>query len=250
MSYAFDVSWLNVLYTLCAGGCLCVPSHYEIQNEPREAIARRQANTASITLTVGRLLHGADLKILNYGGENLPRDEINYWKDHAEIIRSYGTSECTPIAISHILDPTRSPVIIGKGLGARSWIVEPEHGKLLAAVGDVGELWIEGPIVGQGYLNDPEKTAASFVENPEWLIQSCPGFVGRHGRMYRTGDLVRYEEDGNLQFIGRKDAQIKIRGQRDELEEIEQHIHDAVGYTTASQVVVEISSNSLALGLR
>ncbi|RHZ67355.1 uncharacterized protein CDV56_109100 [Aspergillus thermomutatus] len=240
VSYAFDVSWLNVLYTLCAGGCLCVPSHYEIQNEPREAIARRQANTAFITPTVGKLLRGADLKILNYGGENLPRDEINHWRDRAEIIHSYGPSECTPIAISHILDPARSPVIIGKALGARSWIVEPEHGKSLAAVGDVGELWIEGPIVGQGYLNDPQRTAASFVQNPEWLTQSCPGFVGRHGRMYRTGDLVRYEEDGNLQFIGRKDAQIKIRGQRVELEEIEHHIHDVVGHTAASQVVVDI----------
>ncbi|RHZ69161.1 hypothetical protein CDV55_104842 [Aspergillus turcosus] len=240
VSYAFDVSWLNVLYTLCAGGCLCVPSHYEIQNEPREAISRRQGNTAFITPTVGKLLHGADLKILNYGGENLPRDEINYWKDRAEIIHSYGPSECTPIAISHVLDAARSPVIIGKALGARSWIVEPEHGKSLAAVGDVGELWIEGAIVGQGYLNDPERTAASFVENPEWFMQSCPGFVGHHGRMYRTGDLVRYEEDGNLQFIGRKDAQIKIRGQRVELEEIEHHIHDAVGHTTASQVVVDI----------
>jgi non-ribosomal peptide synthetase component F len=121
VSYAFDVSWLNVLYILCAGGCLCVPSHHEIQNEPREAIARRQANTAFITPTVGKLLHGADLKIINYGGENLPRDEINYWKDRAKIIHSYGPSECTPIAISHTLGPERSTVIIGKAaLGARS----------------------------------------------------------------------------------------------------------------------------------
>jgi aryl carrier-like protein len=240
VSYAFDVSWLNVLYILCAGGCLCVPSHHEIQNEPREAIARRQANTAFITPTVGKLLHGADLKIINYGGENLPRDEINYWKDRAKIIHSYGPSECTPIAISHTLGPERSTVIIGKAaLGARSWIVEPSHGKSLAAVGDVGELWIEGPIVGQGYLNDPERTAVAFVENPEWLT-SFHGFSGHHDRMYRTGDLVRYEEDGNLQFIGRKDAQIKIRGQRVELEEIEQLIHDAVAHMTVSQVVVDI----------
>lgn len=240
VSYAFDVSWLNLLYTLCAGGCLCVPSQHEVQNEPKEAIARRHANTAFITPTVGKLLHGAELKVINYGGETLTRDEINYWKDRAQIIHSYGPSECTPISISHILDPDSSPVILGKGLGVRTWIVEPERGISLAAAGDIGELWLEGPLVGQGYLNAPEKTEASFVTNPEWLIQGGPGFAGRHGRLYRTGDLVRYDEDGSLEFIGRKDAQIKIRGQRVEIEEIEHHIFDAIGEATASQVVADI----------
>ncbi|KAL4797197.1 hypothetical protein BDV19DRAFT_387376 [Aspergillus venezuelensis] len=61
VSYAFDVSWLNVLYTLCAGGCVCVPSQYEIRNGPKEAISRRRANNAFITPTVGKLLHGAEL---------------------------------------------------------------------------------------------------------------------------------------------------------------------------------------------
>ncbi|KAF7557585.1 hypothetical protein G7Z17_g620 [Cylindrodendrum hubeiense] len=240
VSYAFDVSWLNVLYTFCAGGCLCVPSQHEIQNEPKEAIARRYANTAFITPTVGKLLHGAELKVINYGGENLPRDEIDYWRDRAHIIHSYGPSECTPISISHNLDPARSRVIIGKGLGAQTWIVEPEDGQSLVAVGDVGELWLEGPLLGQGYLDDPETTRASFVNDPEWLIRGCPGFAGRQGRLYRTGDLVRYEEDGNLEFIGRKDAQRKIRGQRVELGEIEHHIFNIIGEATASQVVVDI----------
>lgn len=240
VSYSFDVSWLNVLYTLCAGGCLCVPSQYEIKNEPKEAISRRRANTAFITPTVGKLLHGAELKVINYGGENLPRDEIDYWKERATIIHSYGPSECTPISVSHLLDSARSRVIIGKGLGSRTWVVEPEHGRSLAAIGDVGELWLEGPIVGQGYMNNAERTGASFFHNPEWLMQGAPGFSGRPGRLYRTGDLVRYEEDGNLEFIGRKDAQIKIRGQRVELEEIEHHVLAAIEDGVAAQVIVDI----------
>jgi non-ribosomal peptide synthetase component F len=202
VSHAIDVSWLNVLYTLCSGGCLCVPSQHEIQNEPKEAIARRKANTAFITPTVGKLLHGADLEVINYGGENLPRDEIDYWKTRSQIIHSYGPSECTPISISHIIDPERNRVIIGKGLGAHTWIVDSERGDTLAAVGDIGELWLERPLVGQGYLNDPDKTRASFIEGPTWLLQGAPGYPGRHGRMYRPGDLVRYEDDGNLEFIG------------------------------------------------
>ncbi|KAI9647878.1 hypothetical protein NHQ30_004266 [Ciborinia camelliae] len=240
VSYAFDVSWLNVLHTLCAGGCLCIPSQSEIQLEVKEAVISRQANTLVFTPTTSKLFHGSEVRVVNFGGENLPRDEIDYWKDRAQIIHSYGPSECTPISISHLLDPTRSRVVIGKGLGSRTWVVDPERGDSLVAVGDIGELWLEGPLVGQGYLNEPEKTEASFVEDPEWLVQGYPGIPGRHGRLYRTGDLVRYEEDGNLEFVGRKDAQIKIRGQRVELEDIEHHVHNAIGKSTASQVVVDI----------
>lgn len=150
VSYAFDVSWLNVLYTLCAGGCLCVPSQSELQLEVQEAVKRRQANTVFFTPTTSKLFHGCDLSVVNFGGENLPREEIDYWKDRAQIIHSYGPSECTPIAISNILDSSRSRIVIGKGLGSRTWIVDPECVDSLVAVGDVGELWLEGPLVGQG----------------------------------------------------------------------------------------------------
>lgn len=89
-------------------------------------------------------------------------------------------------------------------------------------------------------MDEAEKTKASFVQDPTWLAQGCLGIPGRRGRLYRTGDLVRYEEDGHLEFIGRKDAQIKIRGQRVELEEIEHHVQNAVGRPVASHVVVDI----------
>jgi amino acid adenylation domain-containing protein len=240
VSYSFDVSWLNVLFTLCAGGCLCVPSQYEIQNEPKEAIARRRANTSVMTPTVGKLLHGSDLKVVNFGGENLPREEINYWKDRARIFHSYGPSECTPIVISHILDPERNQIVMGKGLGVRTWIVEPERGQSLAAVDDIGELWLEGPLVGQGYLGEPEKTEAAFFRNPTWLTKGGPGYPGRPGRLYRTGDLVRYDEDGSLRFMGRRDTQIKIRGQRVEIEEIEHHLSNSIEDATATEVVIDV----------
>lgn len=240
VSYAFDVSWLNVLFTLTSGGCLCVPTEHEIQNAPHEPVARMQINTAFITPTVGKLLRGSDIKIINYGGEVLPQEEIMYWQDKATILHSYGPSECTPIAITHVLDASRQRVVIGRGLGAHSWVVESDMGDRLVAIGDIGELWLEGPIVGQGYLNDKERTDAAFVKDPDWLTQGSPGFKGRHGRLYRTGDLVRYAEDGMLEFIGRKDAQVKIRGQRVELEEIEHHVHVAVGVDNVRQVVVDM----------
>jgi amino acid adenylation domain-containing protein/non-ribosomal peptide synthase protein (TIGR01720 family) len=238
-SYAFDVSWVNLLYTLCAGGCLCIPTQEEMKTNPMSPIERMQINTAQLTPTVAKLLRGANLSTINFGGEVLPRDEIDYWKDRAKLMHSYGPSECTPCAVSRILDPTTKCLTIGKGVGTHTWIVDPEHGNSLMAIGDIGELWLEGPLIGQGYLDDDARTKAVFIENPEWLLRGTSGFAGREGRLYRTGDLVRYQEDGDLEFIGRKDAQVKIRGQRVELEEMEHHILNAIG-PAAAQVVVDV----------
>ena len=96
----------------------------------------------------------------------------------------------------------------------------------------------KGRLSVAGYLNDPEKTAAAFIEDPAWLLQGAPGRPGRHGRLYKTGDLVRYNEDGSLTFIGRKDAQVKIRGQRVELGEVEHRVQECM--PEARQVVAEV----------
>ncbi|XP_044722092.1 AMP-binding enzyme domain-containing protein [Hirsutella rhossiliensis] len=110
---------------------------------------------------------------------------------------------------------------IGSGAGAVTWIVNPEDHNELTPLGCIGELLIEGPIVGLGYLDDPETTAKAFVDDPVWLLRGSRGQAGRHGRVYKTGDLARYTEEGTIVFIGRKDSQVKIRGQRVELQEIE-----------------------------
>jgi acyl-coenzyme A synthetase/AMP-(fatty) acid ligase len=75
---------------------------------------------------------------------------------------------------------------------------------------------------------------------PNGSHKAVPCFAGRHDHLYRTGDLVRYEEDGTLEFIGRRDSQIKIRGQRIEVEEIEHHVLGTIGDATASHVAVDI----------
>ena len=82
----------------------------------------------------------------------------------------------------------------------------------------IGELVLEGPLVGLGYLGDEATAAAAFIERPLWL--SAVG-QDRRGPFYRTGDLVRYNLDGTFMFVGRKDGQIKIHDQRVELAEIE-----------------------------
>ncbi|KAA8642739.1 uncharacterized protein ATNIH1004_009491 [Aspergillus tanneri] len=84
----------------------------------------------------------------------------------------------------------------------------------------VAELLLEGHMVGRGYVNDPEKKAAAFIENPPWLLAGGGRYPGRRGRLYKTGDLACCGTDGTPIMIGQKDTQVKIHRQRVELEEM------------------------------
>ena len=131
--------------------------------------------------------------------------------------------------ITTMTEPGAYALSIGRPAGVLAWLVDPQHPERLVGVGCVAELWLEGPLVGSGYHNDSERTAASFVENPPWMLRDRPGQSGRTGRAYRTGDLVRYQPDGSLLFVGRNNTQIKIRGQRVELLDVQhnvQHVLD------------------------
>ncbi|EKG12017.1 AMP-dependent synthetase/ligase [Macrophomina phaseolina MS6] len=108
------------------------------------------------------------------------------------------------------------PADTGKPIGGRCWIVSKGNPHQLVPAGAVGELLVEGPHVARGYLHEPEKTRAAFVEGLRWM-------AGR--RLYRTGDMVRYQPDGSIYFVGRADSQVKVRGQRVELGEVEHQMY-------------------------
>lgn len=106
-------------------------------------------------------------------------------------------------------------------MNARCWIVSPEDHDQLVPVGAIGEMLLEGPTLAREYIGNPDKTAEAFIFDPIW-IQKDPYQPRRRRRFYKTGDLVRYNADiGSLTYIGRKDTQIKLHGQRVELGEIE-----------------------------
>ncbi|KAG9529480.1 nonribosomal peptide synthase 11, partial [Aureobasidium melanogenum] len=249
-SYAFDVAWSNVLHTLTVGGCLCIPSEDERTADINGSVNRLQANFIHLTPTVGRLLDPNALQGLSkvlFIGEALKASDVMKWEaSKAEIYNTYGPAECTVTSTVNEIQRAKAGASIsdpgiGKGVGALVWIVLPCAPNKLAAVGTIGELWLEGPIVGAGYLNNPEKTAGAFVEDPTWLVEGIPGRVpGRQGRLYRTGDLVYYNSDGSLGFVGRNDTQVKINGQRLELGEIEYHIRQLLPLESVSQIVVEL----------
>ena len=132
------------------------------------------------------------------------------------LINAYGPAECSDTVATHRLTvPPPAPlaaVPIGRAIANTRLYVLDAHMQPVP-IGVAGELCVGGIGVGRGYLNDPEQTRRSFFRDP---------FSPRRGaRLYRTGDLARWRADGNLEFLGRFDHQVKIRGHRIELEEIE-----------------------------
>lgn len=163
----------------------------------------------------------SSVRQMAFGGEGFPKSVLaQLHADYAHRIRLvnvYGPTECTCICSAH--DVVAEDFRSAQGLAPLGRLNPDFTGLILdhdlkpVAPGDTGELWLGGPNVGLGYYNDPERTALAFRQNPT------------HSRypdvFYRTGDLVRCNEQGLLEFIGRKDNQVKHLGYRIELEEIE-----------------------------
>ncbi|KAE8406480.1 hypothetical protein BDV37DRAFT_280762 [Aspergillus pseudonomiae] len=249
-SYTFDVSFDEIIGTLMLGGCVCVPSEYERMNALTDAMAKYRVTWTELTTTVASLLVPSSiptLKTLVLSGEPLTKEVVNLWSDHVQIINSYGPSECCVCTTCNAqTSTTKDPTNIGRGLGCTLWVVDPDNIDRLLPIGSTGELLIEGPIVARGYLNEPEKTAAAFINPPKWWIPHDKG----NGRMYRSGDLVRYNRDGSFKFIGRKDTQVKLHGQRIEMGEIEHRIrtvYDNNSYQVAVEVLTPKSRGSLKI---
>ena len=241
-SYAFDVSIDCMLCTLAMGGRVCVPSEEQRMNDLSGAIRDSQANMVHMTPSVARVLDAdiiPSLEVLGLGGEAIGASDAANWSQHTNLVIAYGPSECTVgCTINNRVTVSTG---IGKGVGGVTWIVDPEDHDRLMGVGEVGELFIEGPVVGVGYLGEPIKTAEVFIHSPTWLTSGHSSIPGRQGRLYKTGDLVRYESNGSgsIEFVGRKDQQVKLRGQRVELAEVEHHLQAclAPGVKVAAEVL-------------
>ncbi|KAI1128990.1 peptide synthetase [Nemania abortiva] len=233
-----------MLCTLSVGGCLCIPSDADRMNDLSGAIRKMNVNMAHMTPSVARVLEPdiiPSLEVLGLGGEAISAGDSAIWSKTTKVVNAYGPSECTvgcTINGDVGAESHKPHISIGRGVGATTWIVEPTDHEQLLPVGAVGELLIEGPVVGPGYLNEPEKTAAVFINNPKWLLAGSRTQPGRKGRLYKTGDLVRYDTDGTILFVGRADQQVKLRGQRIELAEIEYNMRDKL--PPGTRIAIEV----------
>jgi amino acid adenylation domain-containing protein len=152
------------------------------------------------------------------GGENLLTENITFWKAFAPetlLVNEYGPTETVVGCCAYRVPQAEldsSSVPIGQPIAnTQLYVLDQEH--QLVPIGVPGELYIGGVPLARGYLNRPELTAVKFIPNS---FSNEPGT-----RLYRTGDLARYRPDGNLEFLGRIDHQVKVRGYRVELGEIE-----------------------------
>lgn len=248
-SHNFDSYFADTLSTLMAGGCVCIPPEESRLTDLAGVISSMKVTSMFMTPTLAHILKPSQvptLKVLVIGGESAVQDVIDLWADHVTLVNTYGPAECCPDAVYHnFTTGKRDCRKIGKALrSATLWIIRPDNCRLLAPIGTVGELVIQGPTVARGYLNLPKETEAAFIESLHWQRHDGK----QHWRSYRTGDLVRYAPDGSLEFIGRKDRQIKLRGQRIELGEIEHHLKTVLPDGTL--IAVEVTAKDALVAFR
>ncbi|KAI4155608.1 MAG: hypothetical protein LQ340_000881 [Diploschistes diacapsis] len=246
-SYTFDASVMEILSTLIAGGCVCVPTDQERMNDIPGIIKRMGITWTLLTPSVASILRPdsvPSLRVLVTGGEAMSADHIRKWQgSHIALVNAYGPSECSVIATLSVKvdeggrEINGEPANIGHAIGGRNWVVNPNNHDQLVPTGAIGELVVEGRTTARGYLNNEEKTKAAFIADPAWTRKQAFGeiFVHRE-RMYKTGDLVRCNSDGSFTYITRKDTQIKLNGQRIEVAEIEHHVKQNLPDTSQAAV--------------
>ena len=206
-----------------------------------ESINPTGVTWADLTPTFARTIDSnkvPNLQGLVVGGEPAGRDTITEWVGNStRLINAYGPAETCVISACHeYKSVSDSPQTIGRPMGGSCWIVEPEDHERLTPIGCVGEIVVQGPTVMREYLADREKTEAAVKAAPAWMPRRSET---KYGRLYMTGDLAFYNTEGTMEFIGRKDLQVKIRGQRVELGEVEHNIQTALG--GIEQVAVDVA---------
>ena len=239
-AYVFDLCIGEIIGPLISGACLCVPSEEMRMNGLKEFMRDTNVNWAFMTPSFARTLRPEDvpsLELLLLSGEAVPRDVFETWVGKVRFINGWGPAETCVVSCLHEWHlGTESPRKIGRPIGGYCWIVDPEDPRRLAPTGCLGELVIQGPTLLREYLSDPIETGSSTVASlPQWAPRrSLPYW----DRFFKSGDLCSYNSDGTIEFSSRKDTQIKIRGLRVELGEVEHHVQATI--EGVRQVVVDV----------
>jgi amino acid adenylation domain-containing protein/non-ribosomal peptide synthase protein (TIGR01720 family) len=223
-SYIFDACLIEIFSTLMRGGTVCVPDQESRTNDLVGVINKFNINYALLTPSVVRMMQPSEvpnLKTLVLVGEAMSQQDLLTWADRLTLGNGYGPTECSAVSTFNHMTSHSKPNNLGKAITSHGWVVSRNNHHNLVPVGAVGELLLGGPAVGAGYLNDPDKTAQAFVNNIKWVSDVASI---NSARFYKTGDLVKYNEDGTMLYLGRKDSQTKVRGQRLELSEVEHHL--------------------------
>jgi amino acid adenylation domain-containing protein len=235
---SFDIAGLEIYLPLIQGARVELVGRDDAMDGVRLAGRLRESGATYLQATPAtwRLLldsgwHGAPSLTMLCGGEALPRDLANRLLGKgASLWNLYGPTEATIWSAAARVEAGDGPVAIGRPIANTQFYVLDDRLRPVP-VGVPGELHIGGDGVARGYWGRPELTAESFVADP---FRQDP-----EARLYKTGDLVRHRPDGTLEFLGRRDTQVKVRGFRIETAEVEHHLEQCPGVTECVVVARE-----------
>lgn len=241
-SVCFDPSVMEILGTLMLGGTVVLSENVlalrELPGAHRVRTTIMVPSAMKALLAAGPLPAGVRCVVL--GGEVLTASlvaDLRAAPRPPRVLNVYGPTEATVFATAGIVDTGEESITIGKPVaGARAYVLDESLRP--TAVGVAGELFLAGDQLARGYLHDDERTRQRFPELKE------DGPIPER-RLYRTGDLCRWTEAGELEFLGRVDRQVKIRGHRIELDEIEVVLESMPGIDDAAVVVDKAEDKSL-----
>lgn len=240
-SHGFAASLMEVHCSLAVGATVCIPSKEDCMNGLNSAIDSMQVNWAVLTPSAALSLATplGSLKTLAFAGEPMRSDLFHKLADAVDMLLVYASTEWAGVCVSQPIRSATDIRCIGPSPTGNLWLVDPTDHNRLAPVGAVGEVLIESPGLAKGYLNNESQTASTFIDPPRWLHAMASGTYTK-ARLYKTGDLAQYYADGKLRYIGRKSTQVKIRGKRLELGEVEYQIRQTS--PSVEKVIVEAAA--------
>ncbi|OLF58442.1 hypothetical protein BTN33_12685 [Aeromonas veronii] len=249
---SFDIFIEELSLTLLSGGTLVLPEQPGVMTceDFWHLVDTQDIAVASLPMAYWHQLcmdpqlaeqaKQTPLRLMITGGEAMAANQLGQWQRNVsaevKLFNTYGPTEATVIATAydcaeHANEDTS--VSIGKAIG-NSFIMLLDEQLRLVPKGAVGEIYIAGECVAIGYLHRADLTAERFIDNP-YGNSGC-------GRLYRTGDLARLGFDGNIEFVGRVDNQVKIRGLRIELGEVE---HQIAAHSSVNSCVIVVTDSQM-----
>ncbi len=242
-SFSFDASVSEIFMTLVPGATLVLATRDSLMPGPALIGLLREQAITTVTLPPLALavLPSEELPALRtiiVAGEACPPDLVARWASGRRFFNAYGPTEATVCATVALCSDGSQKPPIGRPI-ANTQVYVLDEKLQPVPVGVPGELYIGSAGLARGYLNRPDLTAERFIPNP-YPSGSSPEYSNSpESRLYKTGDLVRYLPDGNIEFLGRSDFQVKLRGFRIELGEIEAVLRQHPAVQTAAVMARE-----------
>jgi amino acid adenylation domain-containing protein len=244
-SIGFDASVLEIWTALSTGATLVLTARETLLSGAAlgAELARRRISTIAIPPSLLERIESdglPELRSIVVGAEACSLTTARRWGAGRRLVNAYAPTEATILATLHVCpDPPAEAPPLGRAIAGMEAHLLDREGRPVPP-GEVGEICLGGRGLARGYLNHPELTAERFIPNPFAGLDGEGGALpaGAGGRLYRSGDLGRRRAGGELEFVGRADDQVKVRGNRVELGEIEAVLARQPGVRSAAVLAV------------